>query len=41
MLIGTSNWKIQSAGSRLPANSGSQIEEGLEGANHDDWVLEL
>ena len=41
MLIGTSNWKIQSAGSRLPANSGSQIEEGLEGANQADWGFEL
>jgi hypothetical protein len=36
MLIGPSNWNIQSAGSRLPAHSGSQIEEGLERANHAD-----
>jgi hypothetical protein len=41
VLIGFSNWNIQSTGSRSPAHSGSQIEEGLERANHADWVLEL
>ena len=39
-LIGTSKWNIESAGSRLPARSGRQNEEGLEGANHADWILE-
>jgi hypothetical protein len=38
MLIGSSNWNSQSTGSRLLAHSGSQIEEGLGGANHSEWV---
>ena len=41
MLIGSSNWNIQSTGSRLLAYSGSQIEERLEDANHAEWIFVL
>jgi hypothetical protein len=41
ILIGSANFNIQSKGSRLPAHTGSQIEEGLEGANHFDWALDM
>ena len=40
-LVWLSNWNSQSTGSRLPACSGSQVEEGLEGANHADWDFKL
>ena len=41
MLIGSSNWNIEGTGSRLPARTGGQIEEGLEGSSHADLVVEL
>jgi hypothetical protein len=41
MLIVFANLNIQSKGSRLPAHTGSQIKEGLEGANNSDLALDM